>query len=55
MLVFPSSMGRFFEWEDQGMITALGEQQAQLDAWRKANPLDVVRLIRQVRDSERGF
>ncbi|MEP6992619.1 MAG: alpha/beta hydrolase-fold protein [bacterium] len=25
VLVFPSSMGRFFEWEDQGMITALGE------------------------------
>lgn len=24
-LVFPSSMGRFFEWEDQGMIGALGE------------------------------
>ena len=26
VLVFPSSMGRFFEWEDQGMIGALGEQ-----------------------------
>ena len=26
VLVFPSSMGRFFEWEDQGMIAALGEQ-----------------------------
>lgn len=26
VLVFPSSMGRFFEWEDQGMIDALGEQ-----------------------------
>ncbi|MEO7713024.1 MAG: alpha/beta hydrolase-fold protein [Gemmatimonadaceae bacterium] len=25
-LVFPSSMGRFFEWEDQGMIGALAEQ-----------------------------
>jgi esterase/lipase superfamily enzyme len=24
-LVFPSSMGRFFEWEDQGMIGALGD------------------------------
>ncbi|MEO7457915.1 MAG: alpha/beta hydrolase-fold protein [Gemmatimonadaceae bacterium] len=24
-IVFPSSMGRFFEWEDQGMITALAE------------------------------
>ena len=24
VLVFPSSMGRFFEWEDQGMIAALG-------------------------------
>ena len=26
VLVFPSSMGRFFEWEDQGMIGALAEQ-----------------------------
>jgi esterase/lipase superfamily enzyme len=25
VLVFPSSMGRFFEWEDQGMIGALGD------------------------------
>ena len=25
VLVFPSSMGRFYEWEDQGMIGALGE------------------------------
>ena len=25
VIVFPSSMGRFFEWEDQGMIAALGE------------------------------
>jgi esterase/lipase superfamily enzyme len=25
VLVFPSSMGRFFEWEDRGMIAALGE------------------------------
>ncbi len=25
VLVFPSSMGKFFEWEDQGMITALAE------------------------------
>jgi esterase/lipase superfamily enzyme len=24
MLVFPTSMGRFFEWEDQGMVGALG-------------------------------
>jgi esterase/lipase superfamily enzyme len=24
-LVFPSSMGRFFEWEDRGMVKALGE------------------------------
>jgi esterase/lipase superfamily enzyme len=24
-LVFPTSMGRFFEWEDRGMIQALGE------------------------------
>jgi esterase/lipase superfamily enzyme len=25
MLVFPTSMGRFYEWEDQGMMVALGE------------------------------
>jgi esterase/lipase superfamily enzyme len=25
VLVFPSPMGRFFEWEDQGMIGALGD------------------------------
>ena len=26
VLVFPTSMGRFFEWEDHGMVGALGEQ-----------------------------
>lgn len=25
VLVFPSSMGKFYEWQDQGMIDALGE------------------------------
>jgi esterase/lipase superfamily enzyme len=25
VLVFPTSMGRFFEWEDQGMMDTLGE------------------------------
>src|SRR5215813_4597846 len=25
VVVFPSSMGRFFEWEDRGMMYALGE------------------------------
>jgi esterase/lipase superfamily enzyme len=25
VLVFPSSMGRFYEWEDRGMVAALGE------------------------------
>jgi esterase/lipase superfamily enzyme len=25
MLVFPTSMGRFFEWEDHGMVEAVGE------------------------------
>jgi esterase/lipase superfamily enzyme len=25
VLIFPTSMGRFFEWEDRGMIAALGE------------------------------
>ena len=26
VLVFPTSQGRFFEWEDQGMPEALGDQ-----------------------------
>lgn len=26
VLVFPTSMGRFFEWEDRGMVDAVGEQ-----------------------------
>jgi esterase/lipase superfamily enzyme len=26
VLVFPSSMGRFYEWEDRGMVAALGHQ-----------------------------
>jgi len=26
MLVFPTSMGRFYEWEDRGMVAALGDQ-----------------------------
>ena len=26
VLVFPSSMGKFYEWEDQGMIGALAHQ-----------------------------
>jgi esterase/lipase superfamily enzyme len=26
MLVFPTSMGKFYEWEDRGMINTLGEQ-----------------------------
>ncbi len=29
VLVFPSSMGKFFEWEDQGMIRALSHQLEQ--------------------------
>ena len=28
-LVFPTSQGRFFEWEDRGMIGALGEHLEQ--------------------------
>ena len=28
------------------------EQHAALAAWRQANPLDVVRIIREVRDEE---
>lgn len=26
VLVFPTSMGRFYDWEDRGMLAALGEQ-----------------------------
>src|SRR5260370_28468345 len=26
VLVFPTSMGRYFQWEDSGMINALGDQ-----------------------------
>ena len=26
VLAFPTSMGRFFQWEDSGMISALSEQ-----------------------------
>jgi esterase/lipase superfamily enzyme len=35
MVVFPSSMGKFFEWEDQGMIGALAPQieAGQLQLW----------------------
>ncbi len=29
VLVFPTSMGRFFQWEDTGMIDALGDQLEQ--------------------------
>jgi esterase/lipase superfamily enzyme len=29
VLVFPTSMGRFYEWEDRGMMDALGEQLAR--------------------------
>ena len=29
VLVFPTSQGRFFEWEDQGMMEALGEHLAR--------------------------
>src|SRR6266852_4455347 len=29
VLVFPTSQGRFFQWEDSGMITALGEHLEQ--------------------------
>ncbi len=31
VLVFPTSMGRFFQWEDTGMIAALGDQLEQGD------------------------
>lgn len=29
VLAFPTSMGRFFQWEDSGMISALGDQLEQ--------------------------
>ena len=31
VLVFPTSMGRFFQWEDSGMINTLGDQLEQGD------------------------
>src|SRR5437660_1911201 len=31
VLVFPTSMGRYFQWEDSGMINALGDQLEQGD------------------------
>ena len=35
VIVFPSSMGRFFEWEDRGMVGALGEalERGWLQLW----------------------
>ena len=29
VLVFPTSMGRFFQWEDSGMINTLSDQLEQ--------------------------
>ena len=26
VLVFPTSMGRFYDWEDRGLVAALGAQ-----------------------------
>ena len=34
--------------------TVAAEQHAALAAWRQANPLDVVRIIRQIRQEERS-
>src|SRR6266702_2942120 len=31
VLVFPTSKGRYFQWEDSGMINALGDQLEQGD------------------------
>lgn len=35
VIVFPSSMGKFFEWEDRGMITALADriEQGHFQLW----------------------
>jgi esterase/lipase superfamily enzyme len=40
VLVFPTSMGRFFEWEDRGMIGALGEHVGR--GWLQLYCLDSV-------------
>ena len=36
-------------------LTVAAQQHAELAAWRDANPLDVVRLIRQIHAEERGI
>lgn len=57
MLVFPTSMGRYFEWEDRGMVGALAEQiergwlqlycvdSVDAESWyaRGKHPLDMAR------------
>lgn len=40
MLVYPSSMGKFFEWEDRGMVDALGEHLSR--GWLQMFCLDSV-------------
>ncbi|MGH7504737.1 MAG: esterase family protein, partial [Longimicrobiales bacterium] len=40
VLVFPTSMGRFYEWEDRGMIDALGEHLSR--GWLQAFCVDSV-------------
>jgi esterase/lipase superfamily enzyme len=40
VLVFPSSMGRFFEWEDRGMMNALGHHIEQ--GWLQLYSVDSV-------------
>lgn len=40
VVVYPTSQGRFFEWEDRGMVAALGEQIA--NGWIQLYCLDSV-------------
>ncbi len=40
VLVFPTSIGRFYEWEDRGMMAILGEQLA--NGWLQVFCVDCV-------------
>ena len=40
VIVFPTSMGRFYEWEDRGMVAALGDQLA--NGWIQLYCVDTV-------------
>ena len=45
VLVFPTSMGRFHEWEDRGMCEAVGDQLEVLVDGGVRSGLDVVKFL----------